>query len=81
VQTWRQEARVVGDTFGGSDGASLEMHLEAIIERVWRWIWRPGSWELECRNQGSLDNYIELVHGRSAGYRVSIPQLLANVRI
>jgi len=35
-----------GDTLGGCNRASLEMHLEALTERVWRCTWRPRSSEL-----------------------------------
>jgi hypothetical protein len=29
------------ESLGGQDRASLEMHLEAMIERVWIYTWRP----------------------------------------
>jgi len=32
-----------GDALGGYDRASLEMHLEAVIKRDWRFIRRPKS--------------------------------------
>jgi len=35
-----------GDVLGGRDRVSLEMHLEDVIEPVWRCIWRPRSSEL-----------------------------------
>jgi len=42
-----------------------EMHFEAVIERVWRWNWRPRSSELRAalrgRNRSSLEMYLEAV--------------------
>jgi len=34
------------DALGGGDRVSLEMHIEAVIERVWRCNWRPKLSEL-----------------------------------
>ena len=34
------------ESLGGQDTASLEMHLEAIIEPVWIYTWRPRLSEL-----------------------------------
>ena len=40
-----------------------EMHLEAVIDRVWRHNWRPKLSELRDalggRDQGSLDMHLE----------------------
>ena len=36
----------LGDALGGRNGASLKIHLEAVIERVWRCTWRPLSSEI-----------------------------------
>ena len=33
--TWRLWSCEFGDALGGRDRASLEMHLEAVIERMW----------------------------------------------
>jgi len=48
---------------GGRNRASLKMHWEAAIERVWRCTWRPQSSEfgdaLGGRNRASLDEYWE----------------------
>jgi len=41
--TWSSELR---DILRGRDRASLEMHLEAVIERIWRYTWRQWSSEL-----------------------------------
>ena len=30
-----------GDALGGRNRARLAIHLEAVIERVWRCTWRP----------------------------------------
>jgi len=37
ICTWRLRSSELRDGFGGRDAASLEMHLEAVIERVWRY--------------------------------------------
>jgi hypothetical protein len=34
-----------GDALGGYDRVNSEMHLEAVIDRVWRFSWRPLSSE------------------------------------
>jgi len=43
---------------------NLEMHLEAVIERVRRCTWRPGSSEprdaLRGRDQASLKMHLEI---------------------
>jgi len=41
MQTWRPYVCEVVDTLGGCDRVSLEMHLEAVIERIWRCTWKP----------------------------------------
>jgi len=42
---------------------ALEIHLEAVIERVWRWTWRPRLSELRDALGGrvgaSLEMYLE----------------------
>ena len=55
------------------DRVNLEMHSEAVIERVWRYTWRPSSsefgdsfwwpwWcELGSRNRASLEIHLEAV--------------------
>jgi len=52
---------VFGDTHGGRDRVNLEMHSEAVIERVWRCTWRPWSCELGGRNRASLEIHLEAV--------------------
>jgi len=37
ICTWRLRWSELRDALGGRDPASLEMHLEAVIERVWRY--------------------------------------------
>jgi hypothetical protein len=39
--TWMPWMSKLGDALGGRDWASLEMHLEAVIERVERYTLRP----------------------------------------
>jgi len=52
-----------GDALGGPDGVNSEMHWEAVIERVWRCIWRPRlselTDELGGRDRASLDMNLE----------------------
>jgi len=43
------------------------VNLEAVIERVWRYTWRPGSSEFGSCNRASLDQYREAVDGYRAG--------------
>jgi len=52
--TWRPQLSECGDIFGGRDRASLEMHLEAVIKRVWRYA-------LGGRNRASLEIHLEAV--------------------
>ena len=40
------------DTLGGCDQASLEMHLEVVIERIWRYT-------LESRDQVNLEIHLD----------------------
>jgi len=40
---------------------SLKMYLEAVIEWVWRFTWRPWSWELRGHNRASLVIHMEAV--------------------
>ena len=41
--TWSRAQVELRDALRGQDQASLEMHLEAMINRVWRCMWRPTS--------------------------------------
>jgi len=47
VRTWRPYLGKFRDTLEGCDEASLEMHLQAVIELVWRCTWRQLSSECE----------------------------------
>jgi len=42
---WKWRLSELRDILRGRDRASLEMHLEAVIERIWRYTWRPWSSE------------------------------------
>jgi len=57
--------------FGGHNRVSLELHLEAIIKRVWRYTWRPESSQFGEALKGckgaSLDKYWMAVNGQHAG--------------
>jgi len=59
VRTSRPKSSESGDTLGGRNGASLEMHLEAVIDRVWRCTGRPRWSELRDalggRDRASLE--------------------------
>jgi len=54
-----------GDALGGHARASLEMHLEAMIELVWTYTWRPRSSELRDAPQGcdraSLEMHLQYI--------------------
>jgi len=49
---WRWRTSEVRDTLGGRDRESLDMHFEAVIERVWRCTCRPRSSELRDALRG-----------------------------
>jgi len=51
----------VWDALGDGDWVNSEMHLEAVIEWVWRCTWRPWSCELAGRNRASLEIHLEAV--------------------
>jgi len=73
--TWRPWWSEFGDALGGRDRVNSEMHLEAVIERVWRFTRRPRtSWTQRCtwrprsrelgdalggRDQASLEMHLE----------------------
>jgi len=56
---------VNSDALGGQDRVNSEIHSEAVIERVWRCIWRPRSSELRDalggRDRASLEMHWEAV--------------------
>ena len=54
--TWLSELR---DILRGRDRASLEMHLQAMIERDWRSTWRQSIWR-EARRQLRLYSLVNL---------------------
>jgi len=66
VRTWRVESCEFRDTLGGCDRASLEMHFDAMIERVWRFTWRLWSSEfgdaLGGNDRAGLEEYYEAVN-------------------
>ena len=53
----------VSDALGEGDRVNSVMHLEAVIERVWRFSWRLRSNELRDahagRDQASLEMHLE----------------------
>jgi len=63
--TSRQWSTEFGDTLGGRNCASLEIHMEAVIEHVWRCCWRPCLREfgdaLAGHDRVRLEEYIEAV--------------------
>jgi len=56
---------LINDILGGCDGASLEMHWEAMIEWVWKCTWRSRWSELRDtlgnRDQSSLEMHCKAV--------------------
>jgi len=44
--TWRPLCCEVRHSFGRCDWVNSDMHLEAVIKRVYRHTWRSWSWEL-----------------------------------
>jgi len=68
------EAEIVElrEALGGHDRASLEMHLGAVIERVWRCTWTPSAIEIEGvlgggrsgagRSAGRCDGSLDCIH-------------------
>jgi hypothetical protein len=62
------------DTLRGRDRASLEMHWEAVIERVWRCTWRPrlsefGDAHVAGYDRARLEEYLEVVDLEAVGER------------
>jgi len=55
---WSSEHR---DALRCCDQASLDLPIEAVIERVCRCTWRPWSCKLGGRNQASLEIHLEAV--------------------
>jgi len=62
---WKWQLSGLSDTPHGDYRATLEMHLEAIIERIWRYTGRPCSSELrdalQDRDRASLEINLEAV--------------------
>jgi hypothetical protein len=52
------------------------MHLDVVIERVWRCTWKLWSWELRGCNGVTLVEYLDAVYGRLAGCSDSVHQLV-----
>ena len=54
---------LINNVLGGCDRVSLEMNLEAVIERVWRGNWRPRLSELRDalggQDRASLEMHFE----------------------
>ena len=56
---WRLWSSEFGDAPGGRDRASLEIHLEAVMEQEWRCTWSPWLCELRGCNCASLEIRLE----------------------
>ena len=54
---------LIGDAIGGRNRVSLEIHLEAVIVRVWRTLSCEFGDALGGSNRASLDEYWEAVDG------------------
>ena len=59
IYTCRPKSSESGDTLGGHDGASVEVHLQAMSERDWRSTWRRSIWR-EARRQLRLHPLLKL---------------------
>jgi hypothetical protein len=68
------------DAPGGRNGASLETHLEAVIERIWRYPWKLQLSEfrdaLGGYDRARLDKDLEAVNGWRATCYDSVHQLV-----
>jgi hypothetical protein len=62
---WTPKMSIFGDALGGHHRASLELHLEDMIERALRCTWRLQSSEfgdtLGCRDGASLEMHLAAV--------------------
>jgi len=76
VRTWRPQSNRFRDALGCRERVSLQIHLEAAIEWVWRCIRRPWSYELGGHTGASLDEYLEGVDGQRARCWTSFRQLV-----
>jgi len=61
--TSRWRSSQISVTLGGRDWVSWELNFEAVIERVWRFAWRPRSSELRdplgSHDRASLEMHLE----------------------
>jgi len=60
----RYSTEPVWDALRDVDRVNSEMHLEAVIERVWRCTWRPCLCKLGGRNWASSEIHLEAVNER-----------------
>jgi len=60
---WKWQSSEPRDTLWGRDRASLEIHLDAVVEHIWRYTLRPGSSEhrdaLRDHDRMSLEMHME----------------------
>jgi len=56
--SWSSEFR---DALQGRNPARVEIHMEAVIEWVWRCTWRPWSCELGGRDRASVEIHLQAV--------------------
>ena len=54
---------LINDVLGGRDQDSWEMHLEAVIERVWRCTLRPWSWTQRSTGRPLLSEFGDALAG------------------
>jgi len=57
--TWRPRVSELRDALRGWDSVNLQMNLEAVIRRVWRCTWMPGSCTPGCWDWASLEMHWE----------------------
>jgi len=58
---WKCRSTELGDTLRGRDRATWHMTLEAVIEHIWRFTWRPWLCELAGLNLTGLEIHMHAV--------------------
>jgi len=62
-RVWRLQLRDFWDTLGGHDWVNIEIHLKAMIARVWRCTWWPWSGQfrdaLGGRDRVSMEMHLD----------------------
>ena len=66
MRTWKWWSSQLSNTLQGLDRVRLEMHLEVVIQQVWRYTWRPQWCELGLFNQVSVEIQLEAAMVRTS---------------